>query len=89
MLKELSDRKIKATFFVIGSMVLKYPEILIETFKAGHEIGIHTWSHNSLVGLTTDQIIVEIMWTAKVIREVIGYTPRLIRPPCMFYLFKY
>lgn len=84
VLKELSNRKIKATFFVIGSMVLKYPDILIETFKAGHEIGIHTWSHNSLVTLTTDQIIAEIMWTAKIIREVIGYTPRLVRPPCKF-----
>ena len=72
----------KATFFVIGSNVLQYPEILIETFKAGHEIGIHTWSHQSLIELTTDQIVSEIMWTIRIIREVIGYTPRLVRPPC-------
>ena len=52
----------KATFFVIGSNVLQYPEILMETFKAGHEIGIHTWSHPSLIGLTTDQIVSEIIW---------------------------
>jgi peptidoglycan/xylan/chitin deacetylase (PgdA/CDA1 family) len=48
VLKDLKDRNITATFFVIGSMVLKHPEILIETFKAGMKSGfilghIHPW----------------------------------------------
>jgi peptidoglycan/xylan/chitin deacetylase (PgdA/CDA1 family) len=88
VLKHLKDRNIKATFFVVGSMVLQYPEVLIETYKAGHEIGIHTWSHPSLVEITADQVIVEMMWTARIIREVIGYTPTLVRPPCNFFLLK-
>ena len=35
--------------------------------------------------LTTDEVVAEIVWTAKVIREVIGVVPTMIRPPCKFY----
>ena len=31
--------------------------------------------------MTNDQIVAEIVWTAKIIRDVIGITPTLMRPP--------
>ncbi len=51
VLAELAQRDIKATFFVTGSNVVKNPQILIDTYKAGHTIGIHTWSHDYLSSL--------------------------------------
>jgi peptidoglycan/xylan/chitin deacetylase (PgdA/CDA1 family) len=47
----------------------------------GHEICSHTWSHSALTTLTNEQIIAEIRWTEKAIRDVIGVTPRYLRPP--------
>jgi hypothetical protein len=47
----------------------------------GHEICSHTWSHTALTTLTNEQIIAEIRWTEKIIREVTGVTPRYLRPP--------
>ena len=84
VLKALADRGLKVTFFVIGSNVLKNPQILIDAQKAGHTLAIHTWSHPFLTTLSTDEIVAEIIWTARIIREVAGVTPTIIRPPCMF-----
>ena len=45
VLKALADECVKATFFVVGSMVAANPGILQQTADAGHTIGTHTWSH--------------------------------------------
>jgi len=45
VLKALADECVKATFFVVGSMVAANPGILQRTADDGHTIGTHTWSH--------------------------------------------
>jgi peptidoglycan/xylan/chitin deacetylase (PgdA/CDA1 family) len=81
VVNDLGSVNIKSTFFVVGSQVLQYPNSLLNAYKAGHQIAIHTWSHQSLVNITDDEIISEIVWTARIIRDVIGVTPSMIRPP--------
>ncbi|KAJ3073611.1 chitin deacetylase [Podochytrium sp. JEL0797] len=70
-----------ATFWVIGTNVLQLPDTLALTFDAGHQIGIHTWSHPDLTTLTDDQIIAELVYGAKAIYEVLGVVPQFFRPP--------
>ena len=41
----LKEYNIKATFFVIGSMAEKSPELLKRIYEEGHTIGNHTFSH--------------------------------------------
>ena len=42
----LLDREgISATFFVPGFTANQYPELIIEMYEKGHEIGNHGWSH--------------------------------------------
>jgi hypothetical protein len=48
LLKYLQDRNLKATFFLVGSHMVKYPEIVVALYNAGMELGIHTWSHHAL-----------------------------------------
>ena len=45
-MKYLEDKDLNATFFVVGSRVVSYPDILIAEYMAGHEISVHTWSHH-------------------------------------------
>ena len=45
LLNYLTPKDIKATFFVVGSRCIQYPQILIEEYMFGHEISVHTWSH--------------------------------------------
>lgn len=45
LLPYLAENDITSTFFVVGSRVIEYPDLLREEFMAGHEIAVHTWSH--------------------------------------------
>ncbi len=71
----------KATFFVIGQNAEKHPEIVLEEFTRGHEIGNHTYSHPNLKNISAEKFIDEINKTQNVIREITGSEPRLFRPP--------
>jgi len=71
----------KATFFVVGARVISRPEIVVYEYMNNHEISIHTWSHSALTTLTNEQIVAELGWTRKAIRDVIGVTPLTFRPP--------
>ena len=77
----LNQQQIKTTFFTIGSRVLQFPNTAREEYMAGHQLGVHTWSHPYLTTLTNEQIIAELGWTRQAIRDVIGVSPSMMRPP--------
>ncbi|KAF8945672.1 chitin deacetylase [Haplosporangium gracile] len=81
MAKILSEKKLTATYFIVGSRVLEYPDVLREQIAQGHHIGMHTWSHSGLTTLTNQEIVAEIRWTEKAIRDVTGLTMKYVRPP--------
>ena len=45
VLKELDHWHAKATFFLVGENVFKYPEIYDEIRSQGHSVGNHTYNH--------------------------------------------
>lgn len=46
VLDTLAQFEAKATFFVVGSQVAKYPDIFLRTIECGHAIGNHTYEHD-------------------------------------------
>ncbi|RIB28244.1 Carbohydrate Esterase Family 4 protein [Gigaspora rosea] len=72
---------VKVTFFVVGSRVVENPQILQRIVRSGHQVGIHTWSHQYLTSQSTEQVIAELQWTAEIIKNVSGVTPKYMRPP--------
>lgn len=48
VLDALRAECVKATFFVVGTMVAEFPDILRRTASEGHTIATHTWSHQYL-----------------------------------------
>jgi len=81
LLDYLNEVNLKTTFFVVGSRVLSRPEMLQAEHAAGHQISVHTWSHKPLTTLTNEEIVAELGWTMKVIKDTIGVTPNTFRPP--------
>lgn len=81
LLDYLASKNLTSTFFVIGSRIVERPQVLVEEYMAGHEIAVHTWSHRPLTMLTTQQVVAELGWARKAIKDVIGVTPTLMRPP--------
>ena len=45
LLTVLKKHKIKATFFLTGKEILKYPDLFSQIKKEGHVIGNHSFSH--------------------------------------------
>ncbi|MEN6292755.1 MAG: polysaccharide deacetylase family protein, partial [Methanobacterium sp.] len=51
LLDLLEKHNTKATFFVLGIVAEKYPEIVEDLYKKGHEIASHAYSHDTLYKL--------------------------------------
>lgn len=77
----LKEKKVKATFFLVGKHVEKYPEVAKRIVDEGHEIGNHTYSHRDLVPATRATVVKEIKKAEKAIETVCGQKPVLFRPP--------
>lgn len=81
VLDVLRAYRAKATFFVVGTQIEYYPDVLRQVAAAGHEIGSHTYSHPRLGGISQDRLRKELERSADLIRETCGVTPVCFRPP--------
>lgn len=77
----LKKYNIKATFFMLGSMVDNYPDMVKKIHDAGNEIGNHTYDHKDLITLDDASIKQEIESTNQKIEKITGERPTLLRPP--------
>ena len=81
LLDMLRARNIRATFYVIGKNVDRYPEIVRRIVAEGHEIGNHTYTHRNLKSLNAAQVREEMQKTQDAIVRAAGVKPRTMRPP--------
>ncbi|MFC3880270.1 polysaccharide deacetylase family protein [Algoriphagus namhaensis] len=81
VLKELEVRKMKATFFMVGDNVRKYPNLAKEVLANGHAIGNHTFHHLNGWKTAKDIYMEDITECDRIIQGILGITPRLFRPP--------
>lgn len=81
ILETLEKYEAKATFFVVGQEVKEHPEILKAVYKAGHEIGNHTFNHEKLTTLSPEEIKQQIQSTDTLIKSTIGQRATVFRPP--------
>lgn len=77
----LGKYKIKATFFVVGEWVDKYPESVKALHDAGHEVMNHSNTHAHMSQLSKEEIIADVEACNDKIEAVTGVRPTLIRPP--------
>ena len=77
----LDKYNVKATFFLVGFWVDKYPNQIEEIHRRGHEIGNHSTTHPKMSTLSKTQIEEEIGGTDKKITEIINTKPTVFRPP--------
>lgn len=77
----LGKYNVKATFFVVGGWVDKYPESVKALAEAGHEIMNHSNTHPNLPKLAREEIRSEIRACNNKIEKVTGIRPNLLRPP--------
>lgn len=84
--------KIKLTFFPVGSVMGKRPDLWQRAVKEGHAIENHTQTHRWLSKLSDEQIRWEIQTQQETVRKVLGdpnYQQRFLRPPAGAGIFDY
>lgn len=77
----LDKYNVKATFFLVGFWVDKYPDQIEEIHRRGHEIGNHSTTHPKMSALNKTQIEEEIGITDKKITKIVNTKPTVFRPP--------
>jgi len=80
----LKDKKVKATFFLTGEFIRKYPKTVRRIVSEGGQVGNHTWSHphftsfaenfkhETLPGITAKKLQDELSKTASLFKMVTG-----------------
>ncbi|HEY9566098.1 MAG TPA: polysaccharide deacetylase family protein [Nocardioides sp.] len=81
LLRILEQHDARATFFLVGKLVRVHPWVARRIADAGHEVGVHSWSHPDLRNLTAPQVRAQLVRTRRVIEQTTGERPVLSRPP--------
>lgn len=81
ILEILKEKKVTATFFMVGKHIEKYPEVAKRVYQEGHEIGNHTYTHRDLMVASKKTLLIEVRKTDQAIGKVLGIKTKLMRPP--------
>lgn len=81
MLAGLKERNVKATFFLLGEEVEKYPQLVKQIHEEGHLIGNHSYKHEQLSKLSMEQACAQVSRTNEAIYKLTGIYPSYLRPP--------
>ncbi|MFZ5353771.1 MAG: polysaccharide deacetylase family protein [Bacillota bacterium] len=81
MLDILKQHNIKISYFIGGQWASKYPELLTEIYKEGHELGNHGYMHLRHSQLSSEDNKKEILRTEAVVQKITGVKTNLFAPP--------
>lgn len=79
LLEGLAQRNVHATFFLCGYRLEDYGELAQAIRSAGHEIGLHGYSHDSMAAMDADTLRRELNDTRALLPA--GCPVSLMRPP--------
>jgi peptidoglycan-N-acetylglucosamine deacetylase len=77
----LRDRRVPATFFVVGSRVRANPRVVRRASELGFVVGNHTYRHESLPSLSSAGVKQTLLRTRRAIRDAGGKPAPVMRPP--------
>jgi probable sporulation protein (polysaccharide deacetylase family) len=81
MLNILEENEVKGNFFLVGKWAEKYPDLVLEIYQKGHQLGNHGYSDPYMSKLTPEAISGEIQKTNQIIFDITKYRPKYFSPP--------
>jgi cellulose synthase/poly-beta-1,6-N-acetylglucosamine synthase-like glycosyltransferase/peptidoglycan/xylan/chitin deacetylase (PgdA/CDA1 family) len=81
LLDLLSREHVPATFFVVGSAVVRHPEFVQRARREGHLVAGHSLTHADLSTATPWRARLELVWSQRILRAAAGADPSLVRLP--------
>ncbi|MDX6698565.1 MAG: hypothetical protein QOE65_1962 [Solirubrobacteraceae bacterium] len=81
VLEELDRAGARATFFMVGEQVRRYPAVAAQVAGAGHGIALHGERHRNLLRLPPRALDADLQRGAATLTEATGRELSLYRPP--------
>ena len=81
ILAVLKEKKVPATFFLVGENAKAHPDLVREEEAQGHLLGTHTYDHKDLLRLSGPDIRSELSAGVKIVEDITGKRPIFVRPP--------
>jgi polysaccharide deacetylase family protein (PEP-CTERM system associated) len=72
MLETLDRYGVKATFFILGEVARSFPDLVRRIAAAGHELGVHGFTHRPVFKLSPDDFRTEIGDAKSLIEDIAG-----------------
>lgn len=77
----LKKNKVKATFFMTGGWVSKYPDDVLAIHEQGHALGNHSENHKQMSQLSAQECLQEISAVHDRVKQITGAEMEVFRPP--------
>lgn len=81
ILNILKRHNVKATFFVVGNQIEKYPIVFKRMIRDGHDIANHSYWHLKTTELSTNQLITQIKLNTDLMKKYGAPEKLIFRPP--------
>lgn len=81
LLDILKAKGVKATFFVVGTMASRAPDLLKREVAEGHEVGSHSTYHQDLSKLNATDLQADVANMDRIFTETLGRKVEIMRPP--------
>jgi peptidoglycan/xylan/chitin deacetylase (PgdA/CDA1 family) len=78
----LAEHNLRATFFLIGRQVERFPQAARRIATEGHTVGNHSYSHPIYLYRSPSETHRQLKQAQEVISEATGIRPVFARPPC-------
>ena len=76
-----NEFNVKATFFLVGFWVEKYPEMVKKIYENGFEIGTHSNTHPDMTKLSHEDQKLELSTCMNLIKKITNQDVKIFRPP--------
>ncbi len=84
LLDGLELREVPATFFLVGNRIPGNEDLVRRMAAEGHQIGLHTYDHVELRGLSRRDFDLQVGRTRALITDLVGEGNYWLRPPYGF-----
>jgi polysaccharide deacetylase family protein (PEP-CTERM system associated) len=81
LLELFDEYDVRATFFVLGWVAERHPDLVVEIERCGHEVGSHGYGHELLYDLDRTAVVEDLRRTHELLTELVDSPVRGYRAP--------
>lgn len=71
LLDHLDEQKAIATFFVLGWVSQRFPEVVALIDARGHEVASHGWYHGDIRKMSSEKLVIELERSRAILEEIL------------------